>query len=329
MMSKIRYYGGANKIRQFEEKWKDDHQSLALLLKETEESIKYTRSMLIQNGLHLNIEFIEGSVDNIENKIMPWISVHNTSGQVLYTFVWDCQTPFFSTDVDRLSSKFDSMKKMLTIANSESQRCENNRSSKAYSPNKSKQLSYCNNEADLFEPGQYCHMVNRAKAPLAHLGLLVTKPHHEKPIDSNPLAQWCVENYLDEQTRDKVRKPEKMITLLSNDTIYQRLKAFQLAFTDMIYKTVSYSVERPQSDYSEIFIFLNPIISADDHYIQALKELAIERCQFMLSKNVFFEAGLKTPKFTIILLNSTDGFTCSEYFSPRKTTSTNTKDLVI
>ena len=325
MLRKIKYFGGADKIKQHGGKWERDQEKLITLLKATEDNIKETNLLLEEAGLTSKIEFIDATPDNLENKIIPWIAVNNQSRHVLYAFTWDAQTPFFSGDVDKSVPKLDGIKKTLAIENSESQRCENARSSKAYSPNK-KQLPFCN-EADLFEPGQYVHMNNRPKK--AHIGLIVSKPHHEKPIDCNPLAQWSIENYMGELTRDKVRKSEKMVKMLTHDTIYQRLQAFKQGFTDMVFKTMSYPLDAGGSEYTDIFIFLNPIMSADEHYIDALKQLAIERCQFILSKNLYFEANLQTPKFTIILLNSTDGYVCSEYFSPSKITASTTKDLVI
>ena len=70
-------------------------------------------------------------------------------------------------------------------------------------------------------------------------------------------------------------------------------------------------------------------MNADDHYINALKEIATEKCQHVLTKHLFDGARLTITKFTVIQLKSTDGFICSEYISPSKSTAAKNKDLVI
>ena len=324
MLNKIKFYNFADKIREFEGKWVDYNQKLVELLRDTQDKIKSYKPILEQELYDQKFEFIETSLEALENKvpILPYLDNKN----VLYTFAWDAQTPFFTNDVDKISTKFEELKKLLAIANTDSLRCENNRCSRIYSPNK-KKLPYCHNNGDLFKLGQYCHMSNQQKA---HLGLLVTKPHHDKSIDCNTLSQWFLENYINVETRDKVRKTEQAIRMLSNDTIYQRLLAFQLAFNYMIFKTLCYPLDSSNGmEYSEIFISINPIMNADDHYINALKEIATEKCQHVLTKHLFDGARLTITKFTVIQLKSTDGFIWSEYFSPSKSTAAKTKDLVI
>ena len=70
-------------------------------------------------------------------------------------------------------------------------------------------------------------------------------------------------------------------------------------------------------------------MSAEDFYINAIKTVAQEQCQYVLSKKLFAEAEIQTPKFYVVSLKSSDGYTCSEYFSPTKSTGMKTKDLVI
>ena len=71
-----------------------------------------------------------------------------------------------------------------------------------------------------------------------------------------------------------------MINMLSNDTVYNRVQAFKLSFYDMIVKILSYPKDCIKGGkYTSIFIFLNPIMSGDDFYINAIKTVAIEQCQ--------------------------------------------------
>ena len=86
---------------------------------------------------------------------------------------------------ETIEEEGENLKDRLNIDNADSIRVENRRSSKAYSPVKNKQLPYFNRDIDLFKPGQYIYMSNRHKT---HLGLLVTKPHHEKTIETTKIS---------------------------------------------------------------------------------------------------------------------------------------------
>ena len=325
-LSTIKFYASANQIQKFKATWEADSQKLDELLEESKLSINEYKTLLAENNLNDNFEFVNVSIDDLAENL-EFLPIFNINKNVLYSFVWDSQTPFFSAAVDSIISKFEKLKETLYIENGDSLKAENSRSTKAYSPIKNGQLPYFNRDIDLFKPGQYIHMSNRTKA---HLGLLITKPHHEKSIETNALAQWSLENYLDSEKRDKVRKSEKMINLLTNDTIYNRVQAFKVSFYDMLVKILSYPKDSVNGgEYSNIFIFLNPIMSADDFYINAIKTVAQEQCQYVLSKKLFEEAEIRTPKFYVVSLKSSDGYTCSEYFSPTKSTGLKTKNLVI
>ena len=225
-LSTIKFYASANQIHKFKATWEADSQKLDELLEESKLSIKEYKSLLAENNLNDNFEFVDVSIDDLADNL-EFLPIFNINKNVLYTFLWDSQTPFFSSAVDTIIPKFEKLKDTLYIENGDSLKVENSRSTKAYSPIKNGQLPYFNRDIDLFKPGQYIHMSNR---PKAHLGLLVTKPHHEKSIETNPLAQWSLETYLDSEKRDKVRKSEKMINMLTNDTIYNRVQAFKVSF---------------------------------------------------------------------------------------------------
>ena len=70
-------------------------------------------------------------------------------------------------------------------------------------------------------------------------------------------------------------------------------------------------------------------MSGEASYINAIKTVAKEQCQFVLSKKLFAEAEIQTPKFYVVLIKSSDGYNYTEIFSPTKSTGTKTKDLVI
>ena len=327
MMSTIKWYTGANQIHKFKSQWEQDSQKLKTLLDQANVSIEKYENILNENNLNENFEFIEVSINNLRESL-EYLPIYNRNNNVLYSFVWDCQTPFFSAAVDSLIPKFETLKETLFIENGDTIRLENARSSKAYSPIRGTQLPYFNKDIDLFKPGQYIHMCNRPKA--AHIGLLVTKPHHEKTIETNPLGQWTIENYMDSDSREKVRKSDKMVNMLMNDTVINRVKAFKQSFYDMLHKILSYPQDSINGgQYTNIFIFLNPIMSGEDSYIDAIKTVGKELCQFILSKKLFEEADIQTPKFTLVLLSSSNGFSCPNFFSPSKSTGTKTKDLVI
>ena len=94
MLSTIKWYSSANHIHKFKSAWEQDSHKLKTLLDQSNVSIKKYENLLNENNLNDNFEFVDVSIDDLRDSL-EYLPIFNNNKNVLYSFVWDFQTPFF------------------------------------------------------------------------------------------------------------------------------------------------------------------------------------------------------------------------------------------
>ena len=84
------------------------------MLEKSNASIKKYESLLDEENLSEKFEFVDVSIDDLADSL-EFLPIFNINKNVLYTFLWDSQTPFFSPAVDSITPKFEKLKDKLYI----------------------------------------------------------------------------------------------------------------------------------------------------------------------------------------------------------------------
>ena len=183
-------------------------------------------------------------------------------------------------------------------------------------------LPHFNKNEELHAPGEYKHLNNRNKS---HIGILIDKPHHEKTIEVNKLYQWHVDTTQGEHEK-KTQLCQKMIEELTKDTLLKRTDNLKIAFQNMI-ATIDASEIENGHVYKDILIVVNPVMSSDDEYVESAVKMLTSLAKREIIHRVS-EKNMNLGMMKIILLDYSEGHTCSDYYTPDKDIVKNAKEKV-
>ena len=308
MSNNVQYFRGANLIKRYANQWGDDSQKLiaekSKLLNELSKKLK-----ILNNDQTYFIEnFSEISLDPLElDEYIP--QTHALSSSTLLIFSWDCITPFMHAVIDSDNHAFKTVKQKLNITNTESFRIENARSDGAFFPKFGKKMPLLN-ECSFFQPGSFKHMINRDGA---HIGLLIDKVQNENAIEINKFSQSMLEASEDDTFHGNKKKTE----MLRKDTGYNRLCASIESTQTALLQILSHTFDNPGNMYTDVYIFVNPILPADNYTVQ-MSILAIKSTIFSFLIHMKDDSDFYVPKFKLITLEAKTGYCCKEYYLPSK-----------
>ena len=237
-------------------------------------------------------------------------SYTSDSPSTLLIFSWDCMCPFLNSSYDAENFSFKQLKNILQIENEESSFLENNRSASIfYSQNKIARLT----EEKYFNLGSFIHMNKREKA---HIGLCINNVENVAAIENNKLNQYFLENA--EVKRDLM--PSKKIQLLKSDTTLKRFENSKLSFKNAISNMYIHSTDEENEPYTNIFYFVNPVLNESDTSVLAVKQ-QVKTMMLKYICGAIEDPSFTLPKFHLISTHIKTGFSCVEYYVPKKNLS--------
>ena len=315
-----KYYARACKITKFIPNWERDKNDMKHKL-ETEKGYSSYYEQLINNlrPNFLKNKFCELAleVDQIDDYCD---SIKSSSPSTLLIFNWDTMCPFFNVQYDSEHFSFKQLKHVLQIDNDEATSLENDRSSNVFYLNSKKpRLS----EEKYFELGSFIHMNKRNKA---HIGLCINNVENTPSIEYNKLHQYYMENA--EMSNDNLI-PTRKIQLLQKDTTLKRSELSKESFREALTNMWLHSSEDENFPYENVFYFVNPVLNQSDTSVVAIKQ----QIKSMILKYIHFslqdDSDLTIPNFYLISTHIKTGYSCVEYYSPKKTLSTYAVNKVI
>ena len=255
---------------------------------------------------HLKIHKCD--VGNLETEI-PEINTLKLSEGTLCCFIWDMNSPLLNDDFDAVRPKFHAFKKIMSISNLETDFLEASRSSDVALKDKHS-VPYFNKTEELYTVGEYKHLKNRIGC---HIGVLIDKPHPERSIEENKLAQWHVDSLISTHLT-KTSFCTKMTNELAKDTLHRRTESLKTAFKNMLTSVESNKIESDHV-YNDIIIVVNPIMQSDDEYVEAITKTLTS----LIKREIIFgilNTDPVIPKFKLLLLDYSFGYTCPDYYMP-------------
>lgn len=311
--SSSKYYARAYKITKYIPNWERDKIDMKAKL----ESEKGYSTYLEQKINNLRPGFLKGKffdlaleVDQIDDYCDLIKSGSQTS---LLIFNWDTMCPFFNTPYDTEHFSFKQLKHVLQIDNDETTPLENDRSSSVfYLQNKKPRLS----EEKYFELGSFIHMNKRDKA---HIGLCINNVENVPPIEFNKLNQYFLENA---EVGNDNQMPTRKNQLLQDDTTLKRTKLSKDSFREALMNMWIHSSEDGNVPYENIFYFVNPVLNQSDTSVVGIKQQIKSMMLKYLYEAIKEDSELNIPTFYLISTHIKTGYSCVEYYTPKKSLST-------
>ena len=303
-----KYYARACKITKFIPNWERDKNELKSKLEKDktysnylEQTINNLRPNLLKNkfwNLALEVDQIDDYCDSIKSN----------SSSTLLIFSWDTMCPFFNVQYDIEHFSFKQLKHTLQIDNDEATSLENDRSSSVfYLQGKKPRLS----EEKYFELGSFIHMNKRDKA---HIGLCINNVENCASIEYNKLNQYHMEQ--NEMTGDNY--PVKKYQLLQKDTSLERCKLSKESFREALTNMWIHSSEDENLPYENVFYFVNPVLNQSDTSVLGIKQQIKSMILKYILTSLEDESDITIPNFYLISTHIKTGYSCVEYYSPKK-----------
>ena len=304
-----KYYARACKITKFIPNWERDKNEMKSKIEKEKEHSKYLEQIINKlkpNFLKNKFWELALEVDQIDDYCD---SMKANSPTTLLIFNWDTMCPFFNIQYDSEHFSFKQLKQALEIDNDEAMSLENDRSSSVFYLQKQKPRLA---EEKYFELGSFIHMNKRNKA---HIGLCINNVENTPSIEYNKLNQYYMESA--EMSSDNY--PSRKIQLLQKDTTLERSKLSKESFREALTNMWLHSSEDDNFPYENVFYFVNPVLNQTDTSVVAIKEqiklMILKYIQNSLQEN----SALTVPNFYLISTHIKTGYSCVEYYSPKKT----------
>ena len=303
-----KYYARACKITKFIPSWERDKNEMKFKI-ERDKAFSIYLEQLINNMRpnFLKNKFWELALE--VDQIDDFCDLNKASSpSTLLIFNWDTMCPFFNLQYDAENFSFKQLKQVLQIDNDEATSLENDRSSTVfYSGNKKPRLG----EEKYFELGSFIHMNKRNKA---HIGLCINNVENTPSIEYNRLNQYHLEHA--EMSSDNY--PTRKIQLLQKDTSLERSKLGKDSFREALTNMWLHSSEDDNFPYENVFYFVNPVLKQTDTSVIAIKEQIKSMILKYIQNSLQDESDLTIPNFYLISTHIKTGYSCVEYYSPKK-----------
>ena len=304
-----KYYARACKITKFIPNWERDKNEMKSKIENDKAYSNYLEQIINKlrpNFLKNKFWELALEVDQIDDYCD---SMKATSPSTLLIFNWDTMCPFFNVQYDSEHFSFKQLKEALQIDNDEATSLENDRSSSVfYLQNKKPRLS----DEKYFELGSFIHMNKRNKA---HIGLCINNVENTSSIEYNRLNQYYMEHA--EMSSDNY--PTRKIQLLQKDTSLERSKLSKESFRETLTNLWLHSSEDDNFPLKMFFYFVNPVLKQTDTSVVAIKEQIKSMILKYIQNSLQDDSDLTIPNFYLISTHIKTGYSCVEYYSPKKT----------
>ena len=116
---------------------------------------------------------------------------------------------------------------------------------------------------------------------------------------------------------------------MQKDTTLKRTELSKESFREALTNMWLHSSEDENLPCENVFYFVNPVLNQTDTSVVGIKQ----QIKSMILKYIYFslqdESDLTVPNFYLISTHIKTGYSCVEYYSPKKTLSTYAVNKVI